>query len=248
MRQLLPCSVLDMSTDAIAELYAYPPDGAVRGNMVSSLDGAIAVAGRSAPISGEPDRFIFGLLRALSDVVVVGAGTARQEGYGPGRARSEFAHLRRAAGQLDAPVIAVVTRSAQLDPGSELFTAARHRTVVVTCAAAPVDRRQTLSEVADVVLAGDTEVDLDAALVELRARGLRRVLCEGGPRLLGDLAAADLLDELALSISPLVAGGDSGRIVTTAQPILQRMRLAALLEDEGFLFGRYVRVHSSDPS
>ena len=109
MRQLLPAAVADLTVDQLAELFAYRGDARIRANMVSSLDGAVAVDGRSAPISGPPDKYMFGFLRALADVVVVGAGTVRSEGYGPGRVREEFAHLRLAADQLDAPVIAVVT-------------------------------------------------------------------------------------------------------------------------------------------
>jgi len=239
MRQLLPDPAGSVDTDQIASLYAYPARGAVRANMVCSLDGAVAANGRSEAISGPPDRFMFGLLRALCDVVVVGAGTARTEGYGPARAREEFAHLRSAAGQAPAPAIAVVTRSAKLDATSSLFADAQQRSIVLTCESAPQEERMALSKVADVVVAGEHEVDLTSALHELRDRGHHRILSEGGPRLLGDIAAADQLDELALSLSPLVAGGDSGRIVKSAELVLQAMRLRALLEDSNFLFGLY---------
>lgn len=248
MRQLLPSPVDDLQIDALAELFAYPAQGGVRANMVSSLDGAVAVNGRSAPISGPPDTFMFGFLRALADIVVVGAGTVRTEGYGPGKARETFTHLRQEAGQLDAPVIAVVTRSANLDPTSDLFTAARHRSLVITCSSAPADRRAALGEVADVLVTGDDTVDLKSAFAQLTERHLHRILCEGGPHLLADITAAGLLDELALAVSPLIAGGDASRIMTGQQPILQGMNIRALMEDEDFLFGLYSRAAESEHS
>jgi riboflavin biosynthesis pyrimidine reductase len=239
MRQLLPHPVESIGVDEIAALYAYPDAGAVRANMVTSLDGAVTADGRSAVISGPPDTFMFGVLRSLADVIVVGAGTARTEGYGPGRARAEFAHLRRANGQPPAPAIALVTLSAELDPTAPLFTDALQRCLVITCDAAPSDRRKALSEVADVLVTGDETVQLEVALAELRRRGMGRILTEGGPRLLGDLAAQSLVDELALSLSPLIAGGDAGRILTTGSPVLEPMALRVLLEEDAFLFGLY---------
>jgi riboflavin biosynthesis pyrimidine reductase len=244
MRQLLPDPIDSVDVDQIAALYAYAPHGGVRANMVSTLDGAVSADGRSEAISGPPDRFMFGLLRALSDVIVVGAGTARTEGYGPGRARPEFAQLRVAAGQPATPTIAVFTRSGQLDPASTLFTEAKQRTLVITCDAAPPDRRSALSKVADVIVSGDEEIDLVLAVSKLRERGHKNVLTEGGPRLLGDITAAGLLDELALSLSPLLAGGTAGRIMKSASVVLQQMQIRVLLEDSGFLFGLFAAKQS----
>ena len=177
-----------MSVDEIAHLYAYPEAGLVRANMVSSLDGAVTADGRSKPISGPADMFMFGVLRALADVIVVGAGTARTEGYGPGRARDEFAHLRKQSGQAPAPTIAIITRSAHLDPEAAIFTKALTPTIVITCESAPEERRAHLAQVADVHICGDESVDLPVAMDVLRERGMPRVLCEGGPSLLGDLS------------------------------------------------------------
>ena len=148
MRVLLPKPSGDISVDDMAKLYRYGPGQTVRANMVSSLDGAVAVEGRSKPISGAADLFLFGLLRALADVILVGAGTARTEGYGPGRARNEFAHLRKEANQPPAPTIAMVTRSANLDPEAAIFTEAADRTIVITCMCAPKERIDALARVA----------------------------------------------------------------------------------------------------
>lgn len=97
---------------------------------------------------------------------------------------------------------------------------------------------------ADVVVAGKGSVDLPAAVAALAERGWTRLLSEGGPRLLGQLAAADLLDELCLSVAPLITAGDAPRIIHDAEmPDVQRMRLVSLIEQKGFLFTRYLRLH-----
>jgi riboflavin biosynthesis pyrimidine reductase len=137
-----------------------------------------------------------------------------------------------------------VTRTLRLDLTAPLFTEAapRSRTIVITCAAAPAGAREQAAEVADVIVAGDDEVDLAAALKALADRGLGRVLCEGGPHLFGDLAAAGLADELCLTLSPLLAGPGAARIIAgppfdAARPL----RLAHLLTtDDSFLYARYV--------
>uniref|UniRef100_UPI0015E166E0 dihydrofolate reductase family protein n=1 Tax=Streptomyces sp. SM14 TaxID=1736045 RepID=UPI0015E166E0 len=111
----------------IARAYAHPapPGGWLRANMVSSLDGAVHHGGRSQPLSGPADMRIFGLLRQLADVIVVGAETVRQEGYRPARRRAEFAEARAAAGQPEAPAIAVVSVRLELDFTAPLFTEPR---------------------------------------------------------------------------------------------------------------------------
>ena len=242
MRRLLPLPAADdLDIDALAAHYAYP-DGerpVVRANMVSSVDGAITLGGRSQPISGTADWHLFGLQRALCDVILVGAGTARSEGYGPGRARPEFAHLRKRAGQPPAPTLALVTRSGDLDPAAD-FLGGQARPVIVTSEAGR-RRLGRAAETADVVEAGDDTVDLDSALAQLAARGFSKVLTEGGPHLLGSLLDADLIDELVTSLSPLVAGGDSGRMVAGAEGRAHPLDLVGLLEADGALFTHYRR-------
>lgn len=244
MRVLLPSPVTSVGADQLAELYAYPPSGALRANMVTTLDGAVAADGRTEVISGASDKHVFALLRALADVVIVGAGTARAEQYGPVRERAEFTPLRKLAGQPPTATLAILTRAADLDPTSRLFSTPSPRPIVLTCERAPRQRRTALAEVAEVEICGDQEVDLAVALRLLRDRGLNNVLCEGGPRLLGDVAAAGLLDELALSTSPVVAGGEAGRIVSAKALILQYMNLRTLLEADDFLFALYERRRS----
>jgi len=237
----------------LAAAYAYPPwsdepdeTGTlrtwVRANMVASVDGAATVKSMSGGLSGQHDRRLFHLLRGLADVILVGAGTARAEGYRPARPRDEWARLR--AGRPQSPPIAVVTQIVDLDLPGPMFTEAPGdaRTIVITTQAAPPDRRARAARHADVVLAGTHRVDLAVALAALADRGLRRILAEGGPYLLGQLVAAGLLDELCLTVSPLLVGGEAARVLagsTLAPP--QRLRLAHVLEADGSLFYRYVR-------
>lgn len=212
-------------------------------NMVASLDGAIAVDGRSDPLGGPADKAVFFALRAVADVVLAGAGTVRAEHYGPVRPSESQRAARRARGQDEVPPVAVVTRSLQLDPAARLFTSgAGPRPIVITCDAAPADRRRALEEVAEVVVAGHDDVDLPAALAELGGMGHSVVTCEGGPRLNGDLVAADVIDEWDLTVSPLLVGGQGGRSAVGPAPGDPRgFALDRLLEGDGLLLGRWVR-------
>ncbi|MFJ2720457.1 pyrimidine reductase family protein [Streptomyces sp. NPDC087437] len=234
----------------LAAAYAYPERGAagrepwLRANMVATLDGAAQHEGRSQPISSAADMRIFGTLRALADVVVVGAETVRQEGYRPARARAEFAALREAAGQGPAPAIAIVTASLELDFSLPLFTSPLVPTLVLTGAAAAPERIAAAEKAgARVVIAGDgAGVDPARAVRALAELGHTRLLTEGGPRLLGQMVASGVLDEMCLTVSPMLTAGDAQRIAggpSVAVP--QRFTLASLLEDDGFLFGRYSR-------
>ncbi|MCZ9343422.1 dihydrofolate reductase family protein, partial [Streptomyces sp. TRM76130] len=175
----------------------------------STLDGAAQHDGRSQPISSAADMRIFGTLRALADVVVVGAETVRQEGYRPARARAEFAAARQAAGQGPVPAVAVVSSGLGLDFSLPLFTSPLVPTLVLTGAAAPAGRVAAAERAgARVVVAGDGPgVDPARAVAALAALGHRRLLTEGGPRLLGQFVAAGVLDELCLTVSPLLTAG-----------------------------------------
>ena len=236
MRQLLP--TLTDQVD-LPDVYAYPTGRPwVRANMVASLDGSAVKDGRSGGLGGPADREVFGVLRSLCDAVLVGAGTARAEGYRAPRAKEPEQDARRSRGQRPAPVLVLVTRRLELDPGSALFTGAE-RTVVVTSGSSDEDARSRLAEVADVVVTGD-EVDIAAALDVLRDRGLARILCEGGPSLLGDVARAGRLDELCLTVSPQLVGGDGPRIVHGPDLDLG-FAAASVLEQDGVLLTRYVR-------
>lgn len=232
--------------DELAEAYAYPDSDEpwLRANMVSTLDGAAQYDGKSQPISSAADMRIFGTLRALADVVVVGAETVRQEGYRPARARAEFAARREAAGQAPAPAIAVVTAGLDLDFSLPLFTSPLVPTVILTGAAAPAERKIAAERAgARVVIAGDgAGVEPARAVRALAGLGHRRLLTEGGPRLLGQFVAAGVLDEICLTVSPMLTAGNAQRIADgPAVPEPRTFALVSLLEEEGFLFSRYGR-------
>lgn len=238
LRQLLPAGQGDPD---LAALYAYPDGPWLRANMVSSVDGAASLKGASAGLSSDTDRRLFALLRTLSDVIVVGAATVRTERYKPARFNEAWSGLR--AGRTPTPPIAVITRSLDLDPDSPLITAAPAdaRTIVITTAQAPADIRAALEPDADVIVAGEEGVDFTAAVAALAERGHRRLLAEGGPHLLGELLAAGLLDELCLTIGPLLAGPGPGRIVAGGDAASLPLDLAHVLAEDGFLFCRYTR-------
>ncbi len=229
----------DPDDDALADLYGYPEDRLwVRANFVSTVDGAATGPDdRSGSISGPADRRVLALLRALCDVILVGAGTVRAERYAPADIRPAFVPLRARLGLTSTPPIAVVTES--LEVPERLLT--DPRTVVLTSARSDAARRDELAKRVDLVVAGDQLVDANAAIDALAARGHRRILCEGGPSLLGFLASGRVLDELCLTVAPQLLGGDAPRIVDgpeLADPA--RLRLASLLEDDGFLFHRWL--------
>lgn len=204
-------------------LYADPgrrrPDRPyVFANMVSSADGATAIDGRSGGLNNETDRQVFALLRRLAPIVLVGAATVRAERYKPSSVPGQR--------------IAVVTRDLDLDFGAPLFADGRG-VVVTSLDAGPVPDN------VPVVRAGEQSVDFGAAL---EALGEPTILCEGGPGIVHQLIGAGLLDELCLTLSPMVVGGTSKRVGSGAGPANPLdMRLVHTGHDDGFLFLRYVR-------
>jgi 5-amino-6-(5-phosphoribosylamino)uracil reductase len=233
----------DDAEQALAALYAYPRKRYVRANMVATLDGAATGAdGLSGSINDAADFRVFVTLRSLADVVLAGAGTVRAERYGPPKARPAFAARRAASGQPPAPRLAVVTRSGRV-PAEQGIFAGERPALVVTCEAAGAAALGALRDLAGadgVLVAGEDTVDLAEAVDQLAARGLGRVLCEGGPSLLGAIAEAAALDELCLTWSPRLVGGDGPRVLR-ARGIDVRMQLAHLLHADGTLIGRWVR-------
>jgi riboflavin biosynthesis pyrimidine reductase len=212
-------------------------------NMISSLDGAITIDHRSGGLGRPADKALFHALRGVADVILAGAGTARAEGYGPARPSEEVRALRRARGQVEVPPIALVSRSLALDLDAPLFRDATSRTIVITCASAPADARQAIAERADLIVAGDDAVDLTAALATLHERGVAVITCEGGPRLNGDLLLEDLIDEWALTLTPLLVGGESDRAAHGAlAPAPRGYALDRILEGDGLLLTRWLRA------
>lgn len=202
---------------ALAELYGRPSRPGrphLRVNFVSSLDGAVTVHGYSAGLSGPADKRVFGVLRMMCDALLVGAGTLRNERYGAVRLDERRRAWRRERGLAEYPTLVVVSRLLDLDPAQAAFADAPVRPFVL--APEEAEPPPGLAAVADVLRMGRTDIDLAASLAELHRRGHHQVLSEGGPRLFGALTAAGLVDELCLTVSPLLVGPGSGRI--TADP------------------------------
>ena len=217
-------------------------------NMVVGIDGSAAVGGRVGGLSSPKDRELFVLLRSLADVVLIGAATVRAEGYGPVRLPAALQEQRALAGRPPTPPLAVVTRSLDLDWDSALFSSeAGVRPIIVTVAASAALVPGHAHGRADVIVAGNESVDLGVAMAELARRGVTILLTEGGPTLLGELMAKELLDELCLTLAPL-AGGDPLPVAIRPQGPegLRAFQLASVLEDDGHLFLRYLSSGQAD--
>jgi len=214
----------------------------VRVNFVASIDGATTDHGVSGGLSGQADKRVFDLLRRLSDVILVGAGTVRAEGYGAMRLDAASVRLRRANGLADHPVFAIVSGTLGLDPESPVFTQAPVKAIVVTIGASSHEKQEALSRVTEVLVCGEQKLDVGVMLDAFAQRGLRQVLCEGGPTLFGALVETDRVDELCLTISPLLEAGHAHRIVVGAPEKARRMTLHHVLVSDGTLMLRYLRA------
>ena len=242
-----PGGAHQMDSETLALAYAYPPllaeQSWVRANVVSTLDGAATGDdGRSGSINTGADREVFQLLRALCDVVLVGAGTARAEGYKRATVKQPWGSLRQ--GRPAHPTTAVFSRSGDVPPGLTQARESSGTVVMLTCARAGVEAidiaRAALGQ-ENVIVAGQDSVDLEAAIDSLAARGMQRMLCEGGPHLLGDLSASGCLDELCLTIAPVLVAGEHPRIsagAASATHLLPRL----LIESQGSILGRWTRT------
>ncbi|MCW2636738.1 MAG: putative bifunctional deaminase-reductase [Blastococcus sp.] len=235
MRRLFP-EPAELDDDGLVDAYRLPAGRSLRVNFVASLDGAVTVAGRSEGLGSPGDKRIFDLLRALTDAVLVGSGTAAAEGYGPMRAETPVGRLRAFLGRAPtAPVVVVSGRAAvpaRLIGGTS-------PTICVTCESADAERRDTLDAAGvRVLVCGQDDVDLTSALDRLAGLGHEQVLCEGGPGLLRAALTAGVVDELDLTTAPALVGGEA-RLLGEALPDVVRLDLRQLLEEDGVLFSRY---------
>ena len=225
LRALLP---LDKNTDPVRleNFYDVPRRGS-NGRphtglcMIASLDGSTALHGTSGAMGSDTDRAVLSQLRAAADTIVVGAATVRAEGYG----------APRKVGQR----IGVVTRTCNLDFSSELFTSGAG--FVITTEAAP-------DVPVDSVRKGRDEIDFQRVLASLDADFVQ---LEGGPTLNAALFAADLVDEINLTIAPMIVGGDGPRLTSPLPNAAQetpasRWQVAHVLEENGYLYTRYLRA------
>lgn len=210
----------------------------VQANMVTSIDGAIEVDGRSRPLSSPADQRVFALGRDLADVILVGRGTAIAENYRGVHPDEVNAERRRRLGLSPLPAIAVVSARCKIAPDSPLVTQTEVQPIVVTTTTAPEQRVAALRRAgADVIMAGDHCLDLHATLAELAHRGLLRIDCEGGQQLLDAMLDADLVDQLCLTIAPVLAGSNP----STATRAPRHLTLTSVLHEAGHLMLQYRR-------
>jgi riboflavin biosynthesis pyrimidine reductase len=223
----------------LAAAYAWPEGAWTRAMMLTTLDGAIAGAdGLSGSISSATDRLIFSEVRRLADAVLVGAGTIRAERYNPMKAKPEYQEARAAAGLQPASVVVIVSRSLELPWQDPLFHESSQQPIVLTTthdsSSHELKRAQAHADVHQIP-------DLEARTIigAMHARGLSRIVCEGGPSLLTQMAAADLVDEYDITLAPILAGNGHG-IVNGPLGDIKRLQLAHAITDEGFVFTKYV--------
>src|SRR5882757_391029 len=235
MRRLLPWPPADdLTEDDLLAAYSVPPGQThVRVNFVTSLDGASTVDGRSAGLGSPGDQRIFAVLRALTDVVLVGAGTVRTEGYAGALVDDHQRDIRHRLGLSPTPRKAIASHALNLDIGAPVF--AGSRPVIITHEAADREKRAALAEVADLMICGDTSVDLTLAIKLLARNGLRKVLCEGGPALFGALVEDSVADELCLTVTPVLVGDRAHRLMQTREQILAGVQLEHILEEDSAL-------------
>ncbi len=224
----------------LASFYADPPDG-VRTNMIFTADGATAFGGRAGPLSCPIDQQLLKTLRGFADVVLVGAGTARAENYGPVRLTDAQQADRQRQGRNTPPPIAVISRSGQLPP--RLFSNPDQPPILVTCAQAAAQHDLSDDERRHVLVAGENSVDVARAVALLRARGMRRILCEGGPTVLDELVEADAVTEICVTLAPKLAASQpvGHRLAPSRLPAPVTMRLDHALVCDDYLFLKYRR-------
>jgi riboflavin-specific deaminase-like protein len=252
MRRLYPVTSPEAPVERLYEdliLDAGTTRAHVALGMVVSLDGAVTVDGVSGDLGGDADQVAFRRLRDAADAILVGAGTVRAEDYGPPRATEARRRARLERGLGETPRLVIVSGSLSLAPDLRVFSDPSARPIVVTAAGADAHRRRVLDPVAEVLVAGDREVDLAAAIDALTERGLVRVACEGGPSLNGALLAADLVDEIFVTVAPVAVAGDGPRLARGPQPLdSRRFALAEVHEHTGELLLRYRRIRHPDAS
>jgi riboflavin-specific deaminase-like protein len=208
-------------------------------NFISSADGGTAIAGKSSRLGDPDDKAVFQALRAVPDVILVGSGTVEAENYQPVALDEQRRERRVAAGLTEVPVLAIVSGRLSFDPEARVFSDPQHRPMVITGPNADPAKLAMLGDAADVVILED--VTPKAILARLAAAKV--ILCEGGPTLVGQFVAEHLVDELALTIAPVMIGGRSARIAhgDLADPPLE-MNLDRQLIGDRSIFLRYLKA------
>jgi riboflavin-specific deaminase-like protein len=214
-------------------------------NFVTTLDGRATIDGRSGPIGDATDTEMLLRLRTRVDAVMVGAGTMRVERYGRMVPDPHLRAYRERTGLAHDPLGVIISNRFELPWDARLFTDGGGRVVIFTAS----DREPPETATPVTVVRHPDGVDLDRAMEWLRKeRGIRSVLCEGGPTLHGRLRESGLADELFLTIAPKIAGGEGPRVLEGALPDVDNVELAWLLESGSELFGRYRGMSESSPA
>lgn len=242
MQRCYPDPLTFADDDDLALAYAWPgrvgTDPVLRANMVMSIDAGVTVDGRSAGLGSAADQRLFAVLRDLADVLLVGAGTIRAEGYGGIRPGADRLARRRRWGLGDPPRVAVVTGRG-LAKDLTLFTDTDAAPIVLTTTQGA---RLMADFPASVIDVGDDTVDLARMVSALADLGLHRIHCEGGPGLLGRLIAAELVDELCLTTAPMMLGTGAGALLGGVELAgAAKWRLESLHVDGDQLFSHYRR-------
>ncbi|QEW00869.1 pyrimidine reductase family protein [Microbacterium caowuchunii] len=235
---------LDLS--GIAALHA-PPAGRrspwIRANFVVSADGAaVGPDGRSGSLSSESDRLVFRALRCRADAVLVGAGTVRAEGYEGPLVDDEQVKWRVAHGLREQPVLVIVSGRLELDPA--MLASSPVRPIVVTSMRPSEAEVRAMEKVAQVERCGGDRVDPAHLRDVLVGLGFYEVSCEGGPTFFGGMSAAAEIDELCLTVSPVLCGGLGSRMSVGDASALPLMLGHILVGDGGDLHLRYLRAES----
>jgi riboflavin biosynthesis pyrimidine reductase len=242
--RLLPTHVTAVTDQQLVDWYTHPVTNGPRVsfNFVSSLDGAATLNGRSGELGNAADRRIMKLLRRAADIILIGAGTARAEGYSGDLIDPEDSLWRQSHGKSSRPSLAMVSGSLSVDPGMPFFTVAAERPLIITTAEADPARKRKLEKVADVLVCGQRSLDVQVLIHELGLRGFLRLHTEGGPHLFGTFQQAGRVDELCLSVSPVLVGGPGMRIAVSSTPNPQprHMHLEHVLRSGDMLFLRYL--------
>lgn len=239
LTQIFPASA---NAPRIEDAYAWPSSGTwVRAMMVMSLDGAITGAdGRSGSISSATDRAIMKEVRRLSDVVLIGASTMRAEKYSPMKTVPENVAARREQNLDDAPVTAIVSATLNLPWDLPAFSESHRKPIVITTTDCDEDAADVAEAHCELVRVAGIDQDPGVIIDALTQRGLNRIICEGGARLLGDLTRANRIDEFDVAVSPTFANNGQALLhADLGSPV--RLTLSRVLEDEGFIFTRYLR-------
>lgn len=241
--------MISLDDDGLNERYLIPEGTGrhLRLLMVASLDGVAAVDGVSAPLGSPGDKRMYDVIRAQADLLLVGAATVRAEQYGITALSPLVIAQRIARGQQPYPTVAVVSRSLRIDPAGPLFqpvpgyhTPPRPILIAPTAAVATCD--PDLAARAEILPVGDADVDLAAALAVLSERGHRSIVCEGGPDLAAQLTREGLVDELCLTVAPLMLATGGPRITSGGgEPVQARWQIQeSYIDEQGDLFLRYL--------